>query len=230
MVYRYLQESGFSHSAFTFGVESHIAQSNINGGLVPPAALLSIIQKGLQFTEAEISIGEDGTERNIESLSLIDAVMPDVVITRQRDFNRNNTTTNANNDHKNVELMEDNNNTTKPMDESNATNASTNATTTATTTTQPSLVATNVSAINDSNNSNIEIPASRATVLRGHESEVFICAWNPASDLLASGSGDSTARIWNMSESTQTSQQLVLRHCIQKGYSITSYLIHFVYT
>lgn len=34
---------------------------------------------------------------------------------------------------------------------------------------------------------NIEIPASKATVLRGHESEVFICAWNPTTDLLASG-------------------------------------------
>lgn len=40
----------------------------------------------------------------------------------------------------------------------------------------------------------IEIPPSKATVLRGHESEVFICAWNPSTDLLASGSGDSTAR------------------------------------
>jgi hypothetical protein len=35
--------------------------------------------------------------------------------------------------------------------------------------------------------SGIEIPASKATILRGHESEVFICAWNPLSDLLASG-------------------------------------------
>lgn len=34
----------------------------------------------------------------------------------------------------------------------------------------------------------VEIPASKAMVLRGHESEVFICAWNPVSDLLASGS------------------------------------------
>ena len=33
----------------------------------------------------------------------------------------------------------------------------------------------------------IEIPASRTTVLRGHESEVFICAWNPTNDILASG-------------------------------------------
>lgn len=81
---------GFQHSAYTFGIESHISQSNINGALVPPAALLSILQKGLQYTEAEISIGEDGTteQRMVESLSLIDAVMPDVVATRQNQINQ----------------------------------------------------------------------------------------------------------------------------------------------
>lgn len=63
----------------------------------------------------------------------------------------------------------------------------------------------------------IEIPSSKATVLRGHESEVFICAWNPSTDLLASGSGDSTARIWDMSDISTSPNQLVLRHCIQKG-------------
>lgn len=97
----------------------------------------------------------------------------------------------------------------------------------------------------------VEIPAHKAMVLRGHESEVFICAWNPVSDLLASGSvhvstfllpcntvtlyqavihdqsftrvfvfrsGDSTARIWNLSESSSGgSTQLVLRHCIREG-------------
>lgn len=63
----------------------------------------------------------------------------------------------------------------------------------------------------------VEIPASKATVLRGHESEVFICAWNPTTDLLASGSGDSTARIWNMNDNASSPTQLVLRHCIQKG-------------
>lgn len=64
----------------------------------------------------------------------------------------------------------------------------------------------------------VEIPSSKATVLRGHESEVFICAWNPVSDLLASGSGDSTARIWNLNENSNGgSTQLVLRHCIREG-------------
>lgn len=56
--------SGFSHSAFTFGIESHISQSNINGTLVPPAALISILQKGLQYVEAEISINEVSTPTN----------------------------------------------------------------------------------------------------------------------------------------------------------------------
>lgn len=81
----------------------------------------------------------------------------------------------------------------------------------------------NCSSANDSTNnsdinSSIEIPNSRVTILKGHDSEVFICAWNPSSDLLASGSGDSTARIWNLNEnSTSIPNQLALRHCIQQG-------------
>ena len=51
-------KKGFIHAAYVFGVESHISQTNINGTLVPPAALLNVIQKGLQFTEAEISVAD----------------------------------------------------------------------------------------------------------------------------------------------------------------------------
>ncbi|KAI2667298.1 F-box-like/WD repeat-containing protein TBL1XR1-B [Labeo rohita] len=114
LVYRYLQES-----AFTFGIESHISQSNINGALVPPAALISIIQKGLQYVEAEVSINEVSADHHSDMMEVDRAV---------------------------------------------------------------------------------EIPASKAMVLRGHDS------------------GDSTARIWNLSESSAGgSTQLVLRHCIREG-------------
>ncbi|CAF1603082.1 unnamed protein product [Rotaria magnacalcarata] len=52
----------------------------------------------------------------------------------------------------------------------------------------------------------------RVTVLCGHESEVFICAWNPTHVLLTSGSGDSTARIWNLQGTRKP--EIVLRHII----------------
>ncbi|CAF4746675.1 unnamed protein product [Pieris macdunnoughi] len=65
----------------------------------------------------------------------------------------------------------------------------------------------------------IEMPGIKATVLRGHESKV--CAWNPSTDLLASGSGDSTARIWDMSMSNVSNpisipNQLILKHCFPR--------------
>ncbi|CAM4845602.1 unnamed protein product [Rotaria magnacalcarata] len=54
----------------------------------------------------------------------------------------------------------------------------------------------------------------RVTVLCDHESEVFICVWNPTHDLLASGSGDPTARIWNLQGTREP--EIVLRHIVFK--------------
>uniref|UniRef100_A0A671T123 F-box-like/WD repeat-containing protein TBL1XR1 n=1 Tax=Sinocyclocheilus anshuiensis TaxID=1608454 RepID=A0A671T123_9TELE len=174
LVYRYLQESGFSHSAFTFGIESHISQSNINGTLVPPAALISILQKGLQYVEAEISINEvnififiiiNHPSDSSQVLQLFDLSQKQAALVSAKNICF------GSDYHNHLEVME--------MDDE------------------------------------VQIPA---TVLRGHESEVFICAWNPVTDLLASGSGDSTARIWNLIEnSSGGSSQLVLRHCIREG-------------
>lgn len=180
---------------------------------MPSAALLSVLQKGLQYTEAEISINEDGTEqRVVESLSLIDAVMPEIVQLRQN--------LNA---QKVVQVKTEAPETNGGDGEttSSATSATTTSTTTVTTapTTGNATTGTNNSSTTESMDvdQSIEIPPSKATVLRGHESEVFICAWNPSRDLLASGSGDSTARIWDMSDNSTSPNQLVLRHCIQKG-------------
>lgn len=182
LVYRYLQESGFQHSAFTFGVESHIDQSSINGSVVPPGALVSIIQKGVQYVEAEVTLGEDGTilDENTE-LALIDAVLPDIVATRHT-------------------LLQN----TKPLREIKH---------------ESNLDGSHYSNDNYKGHSEVmEIDGGvndfgnyKATLLKGHESEVFVCSWNPSQDLLASGSGDGTARLWPFNDSG-VGTPIVLQH------------------
>uniref|UniRef100_A0A803RCE5 LisH domain-containing protein n=1 Tax=Cannabis sativa TaxID=3483 RepID=A0A803RCE5_CANSA len=56
LVFRYLQESGFTHSAFALGYEAGINKSPIDGNLVPPGALITFVQKGLQFLEMEANL------------------------------------------------------------------------------------------------------------------------------------------------------------------------------
>jgi transducin (beta)-like 1 len=45
-----------------------------------------------------------------------------------------------------------------------------------------------------------EIEIDKIKILRGHEKEVFACSWNPVRDMLATASGDSTARLWSFEE------------------------------
>eukprot|EP00300_Choanocystis_sp_HF-7_P019634 c20392_g4_i3.p1 GENE.c20392_g4_i3~~c20392_g4_i3.p1 ORF type:complete len:426 (-),score=79.74 c20392_g4_i3:227-1354(-) len=54
------------------------------------------------------------------------------------------------------------------------------------------------------------IPLEDVHVLTGHSHEVFVCAWNPMHETLASGSGDGTARIWATPPSEQP--PIVLKH------------------
>ena len=63
LVYRYLQESGFTHAAFTFAYESLVMKSSVASAEVPPGALISLLQKGLQYVDIEAHLNEDGSER-----------------------------------------------------------------------------------------------------------------------------------------------------------------------
>ncbi len=71
-----------------------------------------------------------------------------------------------------------------------------------------------------------EVPPERTVTLSGHEGEVFTCAWNPqaAQVLLASGSGDSTARLWHVAAADGSDaaaaaavEPIVLRHLAAEG-------------
>lgn len=49
---------GFVHSAFSFAHESFVTKSNILSTDVPPGALVSFVQKGLQYAEIEAHVAE----------------------------------------------------------------------------------------------------------------------------------------------------------------------------
>ena len=50
--------AGFQHTAFTFGFESHVQKTNANDSDVPPGALISFVQKGLQYLELEANLNQ----------------------------------------------------------------------------------------------------------------------------------------------------------------------------
>lgn len=56
LVMRYLQESGFSHTAFVFGHESSVANTPIDPNNVPPGSLITFIQRGMQYLELEANL------------------------------------------------------------------------------------------------------------------------------------------------------------------------------
>jgi transducin (beta)-like 1 len=58
LVYRYLQESGFVHTAFTFAYESLVAKSKVASADVAPGALIAYLQKGLQYVSIEAQLND----------------------------------------------------------------------------------------------------------------------------------------------------------------------------
>ncbi|XP_019095689.1 PREDICTED: F-box-like/WD repeat-containing protein TBL1XR1-A [Camelina sativa] len=194
LVFRYLQESGFTHSAFTLGYEAGINKSNIDGNMVPPGALIKFVQKGLQYMEMEanLSNSEADIDEDFSFFQPLDLISKDVKELqdmlrekkrkerdREKERDRSFICTGA-----------------EPMDISMTPTSQTN-----------------------------HIPSSDVRILEGHTSEVCACAWSPSASLLASGSGDATARIWSIPEgsfksvhtSSSSISALILKHAKGKS-------------
>ncbi|KAJ1643467.1 hypothetical protein J3B02_003449 [Coemansia erecta] len=66
---------------------------------------------------------------------------------------------------------------------------------------------------NSSNSGRKARLVDRALILRGHTAPVFLCEWNPSSpNSLATGAGDGTARIWDLSKAKADDHPIVLKH------------------
>ncbi|TKY55661.1 F-box/WD repeat-containing protein TBL1XR1 [Spatholobus suberectus] len=245
LVFRYLQESGFTHAAFTFGYEASINKSSIDGNLVPPGALVTFVQKGLQYFEMEANLSncDADLEEDFSFLQPLDLITKDVHELRQmiserrkklqkerkkefekehegervraREKERREREKEVEKDRcerekevekeveKDREKVENDkereqqhgDQTVREMvidhedrvpvkhEENGAVGGP-----------EPMDISTT------STSQLCEIPSSDVTILEGHTSEVCACAWSPTGSLLASGSGDSTARIWTIAE------------------------------
>ncbi|KAJ6645348.1 F-box-like/WD repeat-containing protein ebi [Pseudolycoriella hygida] len=58
----------------------------------------------------------------------------------------------------------------------------------------------------------MDVDEKTVSILRGYESEVFVCAWSPIADLLASGTREGTARIWDLSDNSKSLNIKILQH------------------
>lgn len=344
IIYRYLHESGFSHSAYTFATESRVLESGVAGTDVPMGALINIIQKGIFYTEAEVcaipttnAAGEPRTEKTlVENLSLLEAVLNEVPSNKIKEKVRDKSLVISPTvkDEKYQQQIRDREMRELHMEKQNGSGTakgrdnvrlspstgahgsfigSAPSTSVCSSNSSNSIASTSSSIVSNNhqqyfqqsagqhpdhplvggfyrgkqldrerdnrdrilngqvgkvkvaaaelraaqasngtvngtpmevdgammphmNNGNsvlsnvqlenrpYEISRDKVRYLKGHESEVFICTWNPKNDLIASGSGDSTARIWDAtgSELASTSSEsieatsLTLKHCIQK--------------
>ncbi|GER36267.1 WD-40 repeat family protein, partial [Striga asiatica] len=266
LIFRYLNESGFTHSAFALGYEAGINKSTIDGNLVPPGALVTFIQKGIQYLELEANLSNDDldVDEDFQFLHPLELITKDVDELRkiirekkeniQRDKYKGKGKKNTENgrEHgkgsvveKDKELVKEKDNEKQQRDrekervgdrmekEKEKGKAKEKE--------KPCESARGVNHIGDEINSRrdenetgegpepmdissglaslpCEIPISDVTVLQGHTSEVFACAWNPTGSLLASGSGDSTARIWTIDGPSSSNLEngpssFILKHC-----------------
>ncbi|OAD03391.1 hypothetical protein MUCCIDRAFT_171823 [Mucor lusitanicus CBS 277.49] len=193
IIYKYLQESGFRHTSFAFQFESQVEKSTYRDAPIQPGALINIIHKGLQFMEIEAHMNEEKRQqKDREKRAKKEALLED-------------------------EEMPVNN---RVKEESKNENSLVEKKTNGTSTTS-SLAAASQAVARDLDEemaevqpNSTEIRPEDVVILQGHQSEVFSCAWNPVvSSLLASGSGDATARLWEVPEGRErTAEPIVLNH------------------
>jgi transducin (beta)-like 1 len=220
LIYRYLKEAGFEHSAFSFGNESRVAVDRISvaPSEVVPGTLVYVVQKGLQYLEVESAIAEDGTEFELEDpISLLTPYNVKRKAPKEDKKDKKRKREEKEEKEKEKERKEtkekpgksakkENNNMivdddvksengkkskeTKEKEKDSSRTQSAKAT--------PSPVTPTTPLSNSANSNNIQVPQTQATTLEGHTSEVFMCSWNPKLSIIASGSADNTARYWNV--------------------------------
>ncbi|EMS47883.1 F-box-like/WD repeat-containing protein TBL1X [Triticum urartu] len=221
LVFRYLQESGY---------EAGIHKGGIDGNIVPPGALITIVQKGLQYIELEANTDENDqeVEKDFALLEPLEIITKDVEelqqIVKKRKRGRlqidcdkdkgkakecieehehrlGGERERERHDKEKDQEMERDRTERDKVQEKEKEREKQHTDHIDKVKHEEDPLASGVTSgpkPMDVSTTSHEIFSADVTVLEGHSSEVFACAWSPAGSLLASGSGDSTARIWTI--------------------------------
>jgi len=224
LIYRYLVESGFSHTSYMFQHETHILQnSSIKTEDVKPGALIHYLQKGLLYTEVEYHANEDGTEKHcIAPFSLIAKHHCKTEEDMEDEENRDNDSDYSNNTAVNSKISNSKRNRKEKKEDiinqkkekkSEKRIKKENDDSVKESLNESEDIEVDIENSNNDPELNL-ISRKDVLILNGHEAEVFVCSWNPSEPLLATGSGDRTARIWTIPESPNdpVKPPIVLEH------------------
>lgn len=90
LIYQYLQESYFKHTAYIFASEADVRVSNLNLLQVPTDSLIAILQKGLQYAEVQNSSVDGKLIELPKQISLIDAAKKVQIVKSEKESSDKN--------------------------------------------------------------------------------------------------------------------------------------------
>ncbi|EFJ45385.1 hypothetical protein VOLCADRAFT_63837 [Volvox carteri f. nagariensis] len=214
LIYRYLQEAGFTHSAFTFASESLVTRTNIDPNNVPPGSLVTFIQKGLQYLEIEANLDAQVRGEGCRHVTAAQAAAAQAATAQAATAQAATAQAAAGQAAAAAAPAAAAAQAAGPSSQPQPAPPSGDARATAPSTAPAAATAQQQPSVKLDAPASIEVPASAVITLNGHDSEVYICAWSPVEPLLASGSGDATARIWNLATTAGTAhtRSVVLNH------------------
>ncbi|KAG9292145.1 hypothetical protein G9A89_005289 [Geosiphon pyriformis] len=211
LIYRYLEESDFKHTKFNLKNESALRIEDYNAADVPPGRLISLLQKALQYMELEKHANIEGTQNKCSApFSIVGPTHQCEISHLLIEDKPKNSKKHKRDESPQISNKKDRREERRgPKDQQNRESRA-----------KDTELGQDQFQINNGDNLDIdrvplaEIPSTAAsgnesgltpahqvsedlTVLRGHEMEVYACVWNPVNNLLATGSRDSTIRIWN---------------------------------
>lgn len=207
---------GFQHSSFTFGQESGVARSAVAGTIIPSGSLLGLLQRALNYVQVRASglppppPPSPLSFPNLRAPRRAAALQAEVNLTDDgrpaelEDLDAIDALTLL--EAVQPEVCEQRRGQLRRVLRESGRG--------------PAAAAAAGPAAADASQAmevDMEVPADRVRVLSGHENEVFACAWNPVHDVLASGSGDATVRLWFLGEADAAAAPLVLRHMAPEG-------------